>query len=93
MTMDPKPLARRQFLRFALAAAAVAPLGGALASCAAGGGGTPSGGSSSPAGAVSADNPFGVADSQQLDAVIFNGGYGIDYVEFAAARCSRCTPA
>ncbi len=92
MTMDPKPLARRQFLRFALAAAAVAPLGGALASCAAGGGGSSSGGASSPAGAVSADNPFGVADGSTVDAVIFNGGYGIDYVEFAAKQMESKHP-
>ncbi len=85
MTMDPKPLARRQFLRFALAAAAVAPLGGALASCAAGGG-SPSSSASTPAGAVSADNPFGVAAGSTVDAVIFNGGYGIDYVQFAADK-------
>jgi N-acetylglucosamine transport system substrate-binding protein len=88
MTMDPKPLARRQFLRFALAAAAVAPLGGALASCAAGGS-TPSGSTSTPAGAVSADNPFGVADGSSVDAVIFNGGYGIDYVQFAADKMQQ----
>src|SRR4051794_30766074 len=82
MTMDKTPLQRRQFLKFALAAAAVTPLAGTLASCAA------SGGSDAPAaqstGAVSADNPFGVPDSGTVDAVIFNGGYGIDYVEFAA---------
>ncbi|HET9646819.1 MAG TPA: N-acetylglucosamine/diacetylchitobiose ABC transporter substrate-binding protein [Microlunatus sp.] len=88
MTMDPKPLGRRQFLRFALAAAAVAPLGGALASCAAGGG-SPSGGASSAAGSVSADNPFGLADSSTVDAVIFNGGYGIDYVQFAADKMQQ----
>ena len=88
MTMDPKPLARRQFLRFALAAAAVAPLGGALASCAAGGG-SPSGSASTPAGAVSADNPFGVAAGSTVDAVIFNGGYGIDYVQFAADKMQK----
>jgi N-acetylglucosamine transport system substrate-binding protein len=29
-------------------------------------------------------NPFGVAEGSTVDAVIFNGGYGIDYVEFAA---------
>jgi N-acetylglucosamine transport system substrate-binding protein len=29
-------------------------------------------------------NPFGVADSSTVDAVIFDGGYGVDYVEFAA---------
>jgi N-acetylglucosamine transport system substrate-binding protein len=89
--MDPKPLARRQFLRFALAAAAVAPLGGALASCAAGGGGSSSE-ASSPAGAVSETNPFGVADNSAVDAVIFNGGYGIDYVEFAANKLQEVHP-
>jgi len=82
MTIDKTPLQRRQFLKFALAAAAVTPLAGSLASCAAGGG------SDTPAaqetGAVSADNPFGVPESSAVDAVIFNGGYGIDYVEFAA---------
>lgn len=30
-------------------------------------------------------NPFGMADGSTVDAVIFNGGYGIDYVEFAGA--------
>src|SRR6478736_2236819 len=91
MTMDPKPLARRQSLRFALAAAAVAPLGGALASCAASGGSSSSG-ASTPAGAVSSTNPFGVADGSTVDAVIFNGGYGIDYVQFAADKLHEVHP-
>ena len=84
MTIDKNPLQRRQFLKFALAAAAITPLAGSLASCAAGGG------SNTPAtqetGAVSADNPFGVPANSKVDAVIFNGGYGIDYVEFAAKQ-------
>ena len=84
MTIDKNPLQRRQFLKFALAAAAITPLAGSLASCAAGGG------SDTPAtqetGAVSADNPFGVPANSAVDAVIFNGGYGIDYVEFAAKQ-------
>ena len=84
MTIDNKPLQRRQFLKFALAAAAITPLAGSLASCAA------SGGDDAPAtqetGAVSADNPFGVPANSAVDAVIFNGGYGIDYVEFAAKQ-------
>ncbi len=84
MTIDKKPLQRRQFLKFALAAAAITPLAGSLASCAA------SGGDDAPAtqetGAVSADNPFGVPANSAVDAVIFNGGYGIDYVEFAAKQ-------
>jgi N-acetylglucosamine transport system substrate-binding protein len=91
MTMDSKPLARRQFLRFALAAAAVAPLGGALASCAAGGGSSSSS-SSSAAGPVSDTNPFGVPDNSTIDAVIFNGGYGIDYVKFAADKLHSAHP-
>jgi N-acetylglucosamine transport system substrate-binding protein len=82
--IDKNPLQRRQFLKFALAAAAITPLAGSLASCAAGGG------SNTPAtqetGAVSADNPFGVPANSKVDAVIFNGGYGIDYVEFAAKQ-------
>ncbi|WP_028279391.1 N-acetylglucosamine/diacetylchitobiose ABC transporter substrate-binding protein, partial [Arthrobacter sp. H5] len=82
MNIQNKPLARRGFLRGALAAAVLIPAGGALVSCAAGGGGNdaPSG----PAGEVSENNPFGVAETATVDAVIFNGGYGIDYVEFAA---------
>ena len=90
MTVDKTPLQRRQFLKFALAAAAVAPLAGTLASCAASGGSeTPS---STETGAVSAENPFGVAANSTVDAVIFNGGYGIDYVEFAANQMEQLHP-
>src|SRR4051794_33347378 len=81
MTIDKSPLQRRQFLKFALAAAAITPLAGSPASCAAGGGGTPA---AQETEAASADNPFGVPENSAVDAVIFNGGYGIDYVEFAA---------
>ncbi len=91
MDIDKKPLQRRQFLRFALAAAAIAPIGGALAGCAAGGGSS-SGSSAGPTGAVSDKNPFGVADSSKIDAVIFNGGYGIDYVKFAATALTAVHP-
>ncbi len=37
---------------------------------------------SRPAG--DAANPFGIAEDSTVDAVIFDGGYGVDYVEFAA---------
>ena len=37
-------------------------------------------------GAKSADNPFGVAENSAVDAVIFDGGYGTDYVAFAGRR-------
>ena len=40
-------------------------------------------------GAVSADNPFGVAANSKVDAVIFDGGYGVDYVENAARSWTR----
>ncbi len=50
-----------------------------------GGATTPSSsGGESDTGGGSADNPFGLKAGSAVDAVIFNGGYGIDYVEFAA---------
>ncbi|GAP59033.1 hypothetical protein AHiyo1_22370 [Arthrobacter sp. Hiyo1] len=55
------------------------PLAGSMASCAGGGGG----GTTGPTGTVSDTNPFGMADKSTVDAVIFKGGYGIDYVDFA----------
>ena len=74
---------RRTFMRGSMAAAALLPLGGALASCASSGTGTGTGAAATTA-AGSANNPFGLADSSTIDAVIFNGGYGYDYVTFAA---------
>ena len=70
---------RRNVLRGAIAAAVLIPLGTSLASCATGGPAT-----TAPGGAVSAKNPFGMADKSTVDAVIFDGGYGVDYVEYAA---------
>ncbi|WP_059388510.1 N-acetylglucosamine/diacetylchitobiose ABC transporter substrate-binding protein, partial [Arthrobacter sp. Hiyo1] len=61
------------------AAAVLVPLAGSMASCAGGGGG----GTTGPTGTVSDTNPFGMADKSTVDAVIFKGGYGIDYVDFA----------
>lgn len=84
MTIQDKQLARRDFLRGALAVGVMIPLGGALASCAAGGGGGKSSSGGGAKGSVSAKNPFGLADNSTIDAVIFNGGYGYDYVTYAA---------
>ncbi|MDN5666927.1 MAG: N-acetylglucosamine/diacetylchitobiose ABC transporter substrate-binding protein [Renibacterium salmoninarum] len=81
MTIETKSFERRGFLRGALAAAVLVPLGGTLASCASGGGSTSGGGQT---GTVSDSNPFGLADNSTIDAVVFDGGYGIDYVQFAA---------
>ncbi len=79
MNVQQQSFARRGFLRGALAAAVLVPMAGSMASCAGGGGG----GTTGPTGTVSDTNPFGMADKSTVDAVIFKGGYGIDYVDFA----------
>ena len=37
----------------------------------------------------SATNPFGLAKNSSVEAVIFNGGYGYDYVKFAADQVTK----
>ncbi len=84
---------RRGFLRGAAVAAAAVPLASSLASCAAGGSGSSGNSASAPAaGAKSADNPFGIKEDGKLDAVIFNGGYGIAYCQFAAQQMKKKFP-
>lgn len=84
---DFKPqLHRRDFLRGALVMGIAAPLAVTLASCAAGGSATPS---AAAGGAKSATNPFGVKAKSTVAATIFNGGYGTDYVDFAAAVMAK----
>lgn len=88
--MNPRanePIERRTFLKGAVGAAAAIPLSTFLASCAASGST-----STSSTGAVSANNPFGVAKNSTVDAVIFNGGYGIAYAQFAAKVMEREQP-
>ncbi|GGD68671.1 N-acetylglucosamine/diacetylchitobiose ABC transporter substrate-binding protein [Microbacterium murale] len=80
MELTQTSISRRNLLRGAAATALLLPFGMSLASCAAPGGG----GAAGPKGEVTADNPFGVAANTTVDAVIFNGGYGVDYVENAA---------
>jgi N-acetylglucosamine transport system substrate-binding protein len=80
--MGIKNIDRRAFMRGSAAAAAALPLGGLLGST----------GLSTAAFAQDAANPFGLADGSTVDAVIFNGGYGIDYVEFAAALMQKNHP-
>ncbi|MGI3784415.1 MAG: extracellular solute-binding protein, partial [Janthinobacterium lividum] len=75
---------RRDFLRGGLAAAALAATGG-LAGCATSGTG-PAPAASSAAGPTSAENPFGLAANSSTEAVIFKGGYGIDYATFAGQQ-------
>ena len=83
MSREIAPFDRRTLLRGALATAALAPLAGALASC----GGDSSSGAT--AATKSATNPFGLATDANVEAVIFNGGYGYDYVKFAAAQIPK----
>jgi N-acetylglucosamine transport system substrate-binding protein len=85
MDITTKSLGRRDFLRGSLAAAALAATG-SLASCATSGTGTGTSETTAPAGEVSETNPFGVKSGTTVDAVIFNGGYGIDYAEFAGKQ-------
>ncbi|UJP11390.1 N-acetylglucosamine/diacetylchitobiose ABC transporter substrate-binding protein [Microbacterium sp. KUDC0406] len=80
MEIENTSISRRNLLRGAIATAALVPFGMTLASCAAPGGSTGGG----EKGEVTADNPFGVAANSKVDAVIFDGGYGVDYVENAA---------
>ncbi|NAZ83135.1 carbohydrate ABC transporter, N-acetylglucosamine/diacetylchitobiose-binding protein [Kineococcus sp. R8] len=55
-----------------------------LSACAAGGSSSGEETSAAPAGEVTEDNPFGVPKDTDVDAVIFDGGYGTDYVSFAS---------
>lgn len=79
-----QPLQRRDFLRGSLAIAALIPTSSVLASCA--GGGSDSESTGAAQGEVSDTNPFGMAMNSTVDAVIFKGGYGIEYAEFAGKQ-------
>jgi N-acetylglucosamine transport system substrate-binding protein len=84
--LNERAMPRRSFLRGSLAAAAIIPASSFLASCASSGTGPTTTGPSSPAGNVSDTNPFGMAANSTVDAVIFKGGYGIAYAEFAGKQ-------
>ena len=88
MSITDQPLRRRDFLRGSLGLAALATTG-SLAGCATSGTGPTTEATSPAAGPVSDTNPFGVQANSTVDAVIFNGGYGIDYAEFAAQQVQK----
>jgi N-acetylglucosamine transport system substrate-binding protein len=88
MTTEKKAVDRRSFMKGALATAAVIPFSGTLAACA-GGGSDSSSGAKKGSGKVSSTNPFGMTDKSSVDAVIFDGGYGTDYVSFAATLMQK----
>jgi N-acetylglucosamine transport system substrate-binding protein len=87
MTTEKTGVDRRSFIKGALATMAVMPFSSALAACA--GGGSDSSGAKKGGGKVSAKNPFGMTDKSSVDAVIFDGGYGTDYVTFAATLMQK----
>lgn len=87
MTIEKKAVDRRTFMRGALGTAAVIPFTGVLAACA--GGSNDSSGDKKAGGKISDSNPFGMADKSSVDAVIFDGGYGTDYVAFAATLMQK----
>jgi N-acetylglucosamine transport system substrate-binding protein len=89
MTIQDKPLVRRDFLRGALATAFAVPLAGTIASCAGSGTAKSTAPTGSRSAASSAKNPFGMPASSTVDAVIFNGGYGIDYAKFAGKMVEK----
>ena len=78
MTIRAGSLDRRTLLRGAIATAAVGSFAVACSSPSSkdseGGGG--------PKGEKSATNPFGVAANSTVEAAIFDGGYGTDYVDY-----------
>jgi N-acetylglucosamine transport system substrate-binding protein len=78
MALEQQPLNRRQFLRIGAAATAAVPLTLALASCSQGGS------SASGAADKTAQNPFGLKDDSKIEAVLFNGGFGIQQTINAA---------
>lgn len=41
---------------------------------------------------AAADNPFGVAEGSAVDSVVFDGGYGTDYVDFAGGLIPSKVP-
>ena len=86
MSITDRPLQRRDFLRGTLGLAALATTGSLTACATSGTGTTPPGATSSAPGPVSNTNPFGMAANSTVDAVIFNGGYGVDYAEFAGKQ-------
>ncbi len=87
MTTEKKAVDRRSFMKGALATAAVVPFSGVLAACA--GDSSDTSDDKQQGGKVNENNPFGMADKSSVDAVIFDGGYGTDYVAFAAALMEK----
>ncbi|PZG52070.1 carbohydrate ABC transporter, N-acetylglucosamine/diacetylchitobiose-binding protein [Spongiactinospora gelatinilytica] len=65
--------------RSVLAMLALTPVAGALAGCATGG--SRQSPAAAPTGSAQAGNPFGVASDAPLEVVVFDGGYGQEYIK------------
>ncbi|MCI4140723.1 N-acetylglucosamine/diacetylchitobiose ABC transporter substrate-binding protein [Streptomyces sp. MMS20-AI2-20] len=78
MTIRAGSLDRRTLLRGAIATAAMGSFAAACSSPSSKDGD----GGSGPKGEKSATNPFGVAANSTVEAAIFDGGYGTDYVDY-----------
>jgi len=83
MSTEQAQISRRTIVRGAVATALMLPFASTLTSCAAPSSGTDD---ETATGTTSADNPFGLAEAAEVEAIIFNGGYGYDYVTFAADK-------
>lgn len=82
---SPSDLTRRTMLRRAAAAGLLAaPAAGVLAACA---------GTETPAGPTTGEktkqNPFGVDPKKNVDAVVFDGGFGQDYAKYYASSYEK----
>ncbi|MFC7376001.1 N-acetylglucosamine/diacetylchitobiose ABC transporter substrate-binding protein [Brachybacterium sp. GCM10030268] len=89
--LDRLGASRRRFLALASSGTGAA----ALSACAAGGGGgdDDSGGAAPEGGGdVSDDNPFGVAGSDPVEVIVFDGGYGDQYAVDAGEKYSELYP-
>ena len=80
--------------KLTVGALAMALLAGGLSSCATPSAPPPSttAPASSAQSSASVDNPFGLADGSTIDAVIFDGGYGTDYVDYAGTVLKKKFP-
>lgn len=81
MTASTKTAGRVRFARRAATAVALVSTGSLLAACAGAGSGAQN--EAAPAGEVSSENPFGVGQDGTAEAVIFEGGLGTEYFDYA----------
>ena len=82
-TQGKTQVARRDVLRGMAALGVAAPLGAALASCSSGGSGGTGASATQSADLDSSTNPFGLKAGTSIEAYVYQGGYGTQYVNRA----------